>query len=57
MTYLLPAFRHILSQEDIKYPLGPICLVLVPTRELATQVHAECKKFIKPLELRVACCY
>nr|WJH19576.1 Probable ATP-dependent RNA helicase DDX46 [Euglena gracilis] len=57
LSYVLPALRHILDQDDIKVPLGPIALVLVPTRELATQVAAECRKFAKVVDLRVCCCY
>eukprot|EP00668_Euglena_longa_P014557 GGOE01018547.1.p1 GENE.GGOE01018547.1~~GGOE01018547.1.p1 ORF type:complete len:1045 (+),score=350.73 GGOE01018547.1:57-3191(+) len=57
LSYVLPSLRHILDQEDIKVPLGPIALVLVPTRELAMQVAAECRKFAKVVDLRVCCCY
>jgi len=30
---------------------------MTPTRELALQIFRECKKFCKPLNLRVVCVY
>lgn len=30
---------------------------MTPTRELALQIYRECKKFCKPLNLRVVCVY
>lgn len=30
---------------------------MTPTRELAIQIHRECKKFCKPLNLRAVCVY
>ena len=32
-------------------------IIMTPTRELALQIYRECKKFCKPLDLRVVCVY
>ena len=37
-SFILPALVHISAQERLKRGDGPICLVVVPTRELAQQV-------------------
>ena len=57
LAFLLPLFRHILDQPPLDYEDGPIALILSPTRELTLQIYAECKKFCKPLKLRVVCVY
>ena len=57
LAFLLPLFRHILDQPPLDYEDGPISLILSPTRELAQQIYTECKKFCKPLKLRVVCVY
>ncbi|KAF2460990.1 hypothetical protein BDY21DRAFT_361010 [Lineolata rhizophorae] len=57
LAYLLPMFRHINDQRPLSKLEGPIGLVLTPTRELATQVHRECKPFLKALQLRAVCAY
>jgi ATP-dependent RNA helicase DDX46/PRP5 len=36
---------------------GPIAVIMTPTRELATQIYAECLKFTRILNLRVICAY
>lgn len=36
---------------------GPIALIMTPTRELAVQIHKECKPFAKALSLRACCAY
>jgi ATP-dependent RNA helicase DDX46/PRP5 len=43
LAYLLPMFRHILSQPPLQDGEGPIGLVMAPTRELATQIFNEAK--------------
>ena len=50
-------FRHIKDQRPLEPQEGPIALVLTPTRELAVQIHKECKPFIKLLNIRATCCY
>ncbi|KIW38144.1 uncharacterized protein PV06_10104 [Exophiala oligosperma] len=57
IAFLLPVFRHIKDQRPLDALDGPIGLVLSPTRELATQIHKECKPFLKALGLRAVCAY
>ena len=57
IAFLLPMFRHIKDQRPLEPLDGPIGLVLSPTRELATQIHKECKPFLKALGLRAVCAY
>ncbi|KAL6251147.1 pre-mRNA processing RNA-helicase [Rhinocladiella similis] len=57
IAFLLPMFRHIKDQRPLDPLDGPIGLVLSPTRELATQIHKECKPFLKALGLRAVCAY
>ncbi|KAH6561789.1 hypothetical protein BASA62_009574 [Batrachochytrium salamandrivorans] len=57
IAFLLPMFRHIKDQRPIQAMEGPIALIMTPTRELAVQIHRECKHFTKVLNLRAVCCY
>ncbi|KAM9981260.1 hypothetical protein ACTFIY_003563 [Dictyostelium cf. discoideum] len=57
LAFLLPMFRHILAQPKSAPGEGMIALIMSPTRELALQIHVECKKFSKVLGLRTACVY
>jgi ATP-dependent RNA helicase DDX46/PRP5 len=57
IAFLLPMFRHIKDQRPLESLDGPIGLVLSPTRELATQIHKECKPFLRALGLRAVCAY
>ena len=57
IAFLLPMFRHIKDQRPIENLDGPVGLVMTPTRELATQIHKECKPFLKALSLRAVCAY
>ncbi|XP_039630396.1 probable ATP-dependent RNA helicase DDX46 [Polypterus senegalus] len=57
IAFLLPMFRHIMDQRSLEEGEGPIALIMTPTRELALQITKECKKFSKPLGLRVVCVY
>lgn len=54
IAFLLPMFRHIKDQRPIKAMEGPIAMIMTPTRELATQIHRECKPFLKAMGLRVS---
>jgi ATP-dependent RNA helicase DDX46/PRP5 len=56
-AFLIPMFRHIKDQRPITSTEGPIGLVISPTRELATQIHKDCKPFLKALGLRAVCAY
>ncbi|KAG4304761.1 hypothetical protein PORY_001814 [Pneumocystis oryctolagi] len=57
IAFLLPMFRHIKDQRPIDSLEGPIALIMTPTRELAVQIHKECKHFLKVLGLRAVCAY
>ncbi|XP_054166811.1 probable ATP-dependent RNA helicase DDX46 [Oppia nitens] len=57
LAFLLPMFRHIMDQQQLESGDGPIAIIMTPTRELATQIWSECKKFAKPLNLRVVAVY
>ncbi|KAI5275691.1 P-loop containing nucleoside triphosphate hydrolase protein [Aureobasidium subglaciale] len=57
VAFLLPMFRHIKDQRPIESMEGPIGLIMAPTRELAVQIHRECKPYLKVLGLRAVCCY
>jgi ATP-dependent RNA helicase DDX46/PRP5 len=57
VAFLLPMFRHIKDQRPLDSMDGPIGLVMAPTRELAVQIHRECKPYLKVLGLRAVCCY
>ncbi|KAK9449917.1 P-loop containing nucleoside triphosphate hydrolase protein [Limtongia smithiae] len=57
IAFLLPMFRHIKDQRHLENGEGPVALVMTPTRELAVQIHKECKPFLKALNLRAVCAY
>jgi len=57
IAFLLPMFRHIRDQRPLEGSDGPIGLIMTPTRELATQIHKECKPFLKAMGLRAVCAY
>lgn len=54
IAFLLPMFRHIKDQRPLEPGEGPVAVIMTPTRELATQIHRECKPFLKVLGLRVS---
>lgn len=57
MAFLIPMFRHIKDQRPLDNMEGPVGLIMTPTRELATQIHKDCKPFLKALNLRAVCAY
>ncbi|KAJ5893927.1 Pre-mRNA-processing ATP-dependent RNA helicase prp5 [Penicillium taxi] len=57
MAFLIPMFRHIQDQRPLENMEGPIGLIMTPTRELATQIHKDCKPFLKAVGLRAVCAY
>ncbi|KAK9701196.1 pre-mRNA processing RNA-helicase, partial [Basidiobolus ranarum] len=57
IAFLLPMFRHIKDQRPLEPMEGPIAVIMTPTRELAVQIHKECKHFLKALNLRAVCAY
>ena len=54
---MLPAIVHINHQDYLNRGDGPICLVLVPTRELAQQVSAVATEFGQSSRIRNCCVY
>lgn len=57
VAFLLPMFRHIKDQRPLENLDGPIGIIMAPTRELATQIHRDCKPYLKALNLRAVCAY
>lgn len=57
IAFLIPMFRHIKDQRPLGSMEGPVGLIMTPTRELATQIHKDCKPFLKALGLRAVCAY
>ncbi|THH12221.1 hypothetical protein EW145_g146 [Phellinidium pouzarii] len=57
VAFLLPLFRHIKDQRPLEQMEGPMAIVMTPTRELAVQIHRDCKPFLKVLNLRAVCAY
>ncbi|EKX52111.1 hypothetical protein GUITHDRAFT_65410, partial [Guillardia theta CCMP2712] len=57
LGFLVPGFMHIMN-DGLKNPrMGPLILVLAPTRELATQIQEECIKFGSCIHIRSCCVY
>ncbi|XP_063446291.1 uncharacterized protein LOC134725927 [Mytilus trossulus] len=57
LGFMLPSFVHIQHQEKLQRGDGPICLVLVPTRELCQQVQEVADRFGYPMRMRSAAIY
>ena len=57
LSYMLPAIVHIKNQPSMERGDGPICLVLVPTRELAQQVAQVVSLFGVTSNVRNVCIY
>ncbi|KAJ1839439.1 pre-mRNA processing RNA-helicase, partial [Coemansia sp. RSA 2708] len=57
LAFVLPMLRHIKAQRPLAAGEGPVGLVMTPTRELAVQIHRECKPFLRALGLRAVCAY
>eukprot|EP00729_Bicosta_minor_P000547 gene547-23486_t len=57
LSYLLPAVPHVLARGRPKPGPNPVCLILVPTRELAAQVESMCRPIIKAHGLRCVALY
>lgn len=57
LGFILPAIVHITNQPYLERGDGCICLVLVPTRELAQQVQAVAQEFGTYSRIRNVCVY
>jgi len=55
--FMMPAIVHINHQPYLERGDGPIVLVLVPTRELAQQVHEVAQEFGHTSRIRSVCVY
>ncbi|CAF1575626.1 unnamed protein product [Adineta ricciae] len=56
-AFVWPALVHIMAQDQLKVDDGPIVLICAPTRELAQQIHLECKKYGKPYNINSVCAF
>lgn len=57
LAYVLPMIRHCIDQPRCKPGEGPIGLVLVPTQELAVQVHALLTELCEAAGIRAVASY
>ncbi|KAJ2713445.1 pre-mRNA processing RNA-helicase [Coemansia spiralis] len=57
LAFVLPMLRHIKAQRPLAAGDGPVGLIMTPTRELAVQIHRECRPFLRALGLRAVCAY
>lgn len=57
VAFLLPMLRHVKDQPPIANGDGPIAVILAPTRELASQIHKECKTYLAAYQLRAVAAY
>ncbi|KAJ6232847.1 atp-dependent RNA helicase ddx5-related [Anaeramoeba flamelloides] len=57
LSFLIPAFVHILDQRPITRGDGPICLILAPTRELAIQIKEVSEEFGRTINITSNCVY
>eukprot|EP00658_Telonema_sp_P-2_P071900 TRINITY_DN6110_c0_g3_i3.p1 TRINITY_DN6110_c0_g3~~TRINITY_DN6110_c0_g3_i3.p1 ORF type:complete len:1097 (+),score=316.21 TRINITY_DN6110_c0_g3_i3:90-3380(+) len=57
LAFVIPMLRHIKAQPPLADGDGPIGIIMAPTRELATQIFTETRRFCKPLNLTPVCAY
>eukprot|EP00917_Polyrhabdina_sp_WS-2016_P010849 GHVP01023813.1.p1 GENE.GHVP01023813.1~~GHVP01023813.1.p1 ORF type:complete len:508 (+),score=97.94 GHVP01023813.1:185-1525(+) len=57
LSFILPAFIHILTQKRNKRSSIPYVLVLAPTRELAVQIETVAKEYGRVLGIRTGCVF
>ncbi|OAF68853.1 hypothetical protein A3Q56_03415 [Intoshia linei] len=55
-AFVLPAINHIANQ-NVSHIVGPLVVAVVPTRELAIQVHEVAKHFCRELNITCVCVY
>lgn len=56
-AFVLPMLVHIMDQPEVEKGAGPIGVIVVPTRELAEQIHKETRRFSKIYQLRVSAAF
>ena len=56
-AFVLPMLVHIMDQPEVEKGAGPIGIIVVPTRELAEQIHKETRRFSKTYQLRVSAAF
>ncbi|KAJ3240127.1 hypothetical protein HDU81_004547 [Chytriomyces hyalinus] len=56
-AFVWPMIVHMMDQPELEHGDGPIGLILAPTRELATQIYTEAKKFGKAYDLKCSVVY
>ncbi|KAJ3297893.1 ATP-dependent RNA helicase ddx42 [Rhizoclosmatium sp. JEL0117] len=56
-AFVWPMIVHMMDQPELEWGDGPIGLILAPTRELASQIYTETKKFGKAYSLKSAVVY
>ncbi|KAK1444321.1 ATP-dependent RNA helicase DBP3 [Babesia gibsoni] len=57
LAFLLPGLLHLLAQPPVTPGMGPVILVLAPTRELCQQTYNEASRFMRVMNLRGAILY
>ncbi|GIX61964.1 ethylene-responsive RNA helicase, putative [Babesia caballi] len=57
LAFLLPGLLHLLAQPPVTAGMGPVILVLAPTRELCQQTYSEAMRFMRVMNLRGALLY
>lgn len=57
LAFMLPGLLHLLAQPPVTPGMGPVILVLAPTRELCQQTYNEALRFVRAMNLRGAILY
>ncbi|KAL7675957.1 hypothetical protein ACOME3_002216 [Neoechinorhynchus agilis] len=57
LAFIWPALVHIMDQPDLKEGDGPIVLICTPTRELAQQIHTECRRYGRVYNIESGCVF
>mgnify|MGYP003654282549 CR=1 FL=1 len=56
-AFVWPMLTHVMDQPYLQEGDGPIAMIVAPTRELAHQLGAECRKFCRGMGINVAYLY
>ncbi|GBC04936.1 hypothetical protein RclHR1_05960004 [Rhizophagus clarus] len=57
LAYTVPALKHVKNLFYIPPNNKPLILVIAPTRELAIQIHEQCKEFDSACGIKSVCIY